>query len=176
MKKSLTFWQLSGFIIISVFCVLLHLAYDWSNQNIVFALFSAVNESIWEHMKLLFFPMFIFALIESRFLKEKYENFWCIKLVGISLGLTLIPVLYYTYTGVSGVSADWLNIIIFFLTASSSYWSETKLIRSDFDCCLSPTVSLVILCLITLIFVLFTFVPPHIPLFQDPSTMLYGLE
>ena len=47
-------------------------------------------------MKLLFWPLFLFALVQRLFFKDQ-ENFWCVKLAGILLGLALIPVLFYTY-------------------------------------------------------------------------------
>lgn len=176
MKKSLCLWQLAGFVFTVILGTLLHFVYNWSNQSLIFAPFSAVNESIWEHMKLLFFPMFIFALVESRFLSNQYENFWCSKLAGIALGLILIPVLYYTYTGIFGVSLDWVNIAIFFLAAAAAYWLETRLLKQENTLCISPLIAFSVLCLIALAFVVFTFVQPHIPLFQDPVTKLYGLN
>lgn len=169
MKKSLLLWQLAGFVFTSVAGTLLHFVYDWSNQCILFAPFSAVNESIWEHMKLLFFPMLIFALAESHYIGRQYPNFWCAKLAGIVSGLTLVPVLYYTYTGAFGVSADWFNIAIFFLAAAAAYILETQILKNGRHCCLSKRTSLLILGIIALSFVVFTFAPPAIPLFQDPN-------
>ena len=45
--------NLFRFIFISVLGVLLHFTYEWSGDNAVVGLFSAVNESTWEHLKLL---------------------------------------------------------------------------------------------------------------------------
>ena len=55
---------LSRFLFISVLGVLLHFTYEWSGDNPIVALFSAVNESTWEHLKLLFFPMLLLTIIE----------------------------------------------------------------------------------------------------------------
>ena len=118
MKKPFVFWQIIGFVFVSVAGTLLHFLYDWTGKSVLAGLFSAVNESIWEHMKLLYVPMVIFAVFESLFLKERVENFWCIKLFGILSGLAGIPIMYYTYTGILGVSADWFNITIFFSLCS----------------------------------------------------------
>ncbi len=175
MKKSLSFWQFAGFVFTGVMGTLLHFLYDRTESRLV-APFSAVNESIWEHMKLLFFPMLVFAILQSRYFAEDYPNFWCIKLVGALLGLTAIPVLYYTYTGALGVSADWFNIAIFFIAAAVCYLVETRLMQSDSCLGVSPLVAKVLLGLIAVLFVAFTFLPPHIPLFQDPMTRLYGLS
>lgn len=176
MKKSLYLWQFVGFVFTAVAGTLLHFLYEWSNEGLVFALFSAVNESVWEHMKLLFFPMILFALVEERFLGGEYDHFWCTKLVGILTGLILIPVLYYSYTGIFGVSLDWLNIVIFFVTAAISYILETKLLEWEDLPCLSKRAALVVMIAIGLAFVVFTFVQPRIPLFQDPNTKGYGMK
>ena len=174
MKKSLSLWQLVGFLFTAVAGVLLHFLYDWSNQSAFIAPFSAVNESIWEHMKLLYFPMFIFALVERQFIGDKYENYWCVKLAGILLGLTLIPVLYYSYTGIFGVQIDWINIAIFFVVATATYLFETWLLKKEELKCPSPLLALLVLCFIGYAFVIWTYTPPAIPLFQDPISGKYG--
>ena len=103
MKRNLSLWQLAGFAFTSIGGTLLHFLYDLTGQSVVAAPFSAVNESTWEHMKLLFFPMFVFALVQSRFFGER-PDFWCVKLAGSAAGLALIPVLFYTYNGAIGKS------------------------------------------------------------------------
>ncbi len=168
MKKTLSSWQYAGFIFTSIAGTLLHFAYDWSNQSILLAPFSAINESIWEHMKLLFFPMFVFALIENHFIGSGYDHFWCVKLLGITLGLLLIPTMYYTYTGAFGIMLDFINIAIFFLAAAIVYSVETRLFENGHTCRISSRTAFMILCLIALSFVVFTFFPPQLPLFEAP--------
>ena len=175
MKKSLLLWQLTGFIFTGILGVVLHFLYNWSNQSPLVAPFSAVNESIWEHMKLLFFPMFIFALIENLFIGEQYEHFWCGKLSGIVLGLILIPVLYYTYTGIFGVSKDWFNIMIFFLANAAAYLCETYLLHRNVSFNISSQTCFMVLYAITFLFIILTFIQPRIPLFQDPRSGVYGM-
>ena len=46
-------------IVVFVLGTLAHFVYDWSGQNSFIGLLTPVNESTWEHMKLLFFPMLI---------------------------------------------------------------------------------------------------------------------
>lgn len=176
MKRSLPFWQFVGFVFTSAGGTLLHFLYDWSNQSVIVAPFSAINESTWEHMKLLFFPMFIFALIQSRYFGKEYENFWCAKLKGILLGLILIPAIFYTYIGIFGISIDFINIAIFFIAAAVSYIVETRLLKEQKECVISNKLSIIILCIIALLFIIFTFSPPQIPLFKDPITGSYGLN
>lgn len=174
MKRDLSLWQFAGFVVTALGGTLLHFLYDRTNQSLLIAPFSGVNESTWEHMKLLFFPLFIFALIQSRFFKE-YESFWCVKLTGIATGLVLIPVLFYTYNGVIGKSPDWINIAIFFISAALAFILETWLFKNDILRCRSPQLAFSAILLIGVLFVLFTFATPQIPLFRDPITGTYGI-
>ena len=73
MKKRIFYWQIAGIIFTVALGVFLHFLFDLSGNIVLFGSFSAVNESVWEHMKILFFPMIIFALIESFYLNE-YKN------------------------------------------------------------------------------------------------------
>ena len=174
MQNRLSSWQIAGFLFTSVAGTLLHFLFDWTGGNPVAGLFSAVNESIWEHMKLLFYPMVIFAAVESRFAKPLPDSFWWIKLTGILAGLGLIPVLYYCYTGILGVEADWFNITIFFIAAAVSFRMETALFRKRVRCPLPSGVAVGCLAAISLLFSLLTFFPPEIPFFRDPVTGSYG--
>ncbi|MBO4941614.1 MAG: hypothetical protein J6D15_05385 [Clostridia bacterium] len=174
MKKSIRFWQFAGFVFTSVLGVLLHFLFDWTGGSVSVAPFSAVNESIWEHLKLLFFPMFVFAFIENQYIGKGYKNFWCIKLIGIVFGVLLTLILYYVINGAFGKTPDWVNIVIFFVSTLSGYLLETQLFGKNSIKCESPKTALGILWLIALTFVIFTFVPPRIPLFFDPTTGGYG--
>ena len=174
MKKSVPTWQIAGFIFTAILGTFLHFLFDITGGNGVAALFSAVNESIWEHMKLLFYPMFLFALREYKAWGKELPEFWCVKLKGLLLGLLLIPIIYYTYTGILGVSADWFNIAIFFLAAGVAFGVETKLFQQGENCRIGSRLSFVLLCLIGVIFTVLTFLPPRIPFFQDPITGTYG--
>jgi len=174
MKRTIGLWQLVGFAVTSLLGTLLHFLYDFSGEALWAAPFSGVNESTWEHMKLLFWPMLIFAIVQSFFLRER-KDFWCVKLRGILSGLILIPVLFYTYNGAFGRSPDFINIALFFICAAIAYLYETHLFYMEKLRCRSPKAAISVLCIIALLFVLFTFRTPKIPLFLDPLTGTYGI-
>ena len=174
MKRSIGLWQLMGFAVTSLGGTLLHFLYDWLGEAVWIAPFSGVNESTWEHMKLLFWPMFIFAIVQSFFFRNR-EDFWCVKLRGILLGLIFIPVIFYTYNGAFGKSPDWLNIAIFFISAAIAYIFETRLFNSEKLRCRSQKLPITVLCVIALLFVVFTFATPEIAIFKDPLTDTYGI-
>ena len=174
MKRSIGLWQLIGFAVTSLGGTLLHFLYEWLGKAVWVAPFSGVNESTWEHMKLLFWPMFIYAIVEGFFFFD-CEDFWCAKLRGILLGLALIPIIFYTYNGVIGKSPDWLNIAIFFVSAAIAYIYETRLFKADKAACKYPKLALLSLCITALLFVVFTFVTPELGIFKDPLTATYGI-
>lgn len=173
MKKIIN-WQIAGFAFTVITGMFFHFLFDLTNGSIAAAFVSPVNESIWEHIKLLFFPMFVYALFEYCFWNKEYAQFWCIKLKCIFMGMILIPTLYYTYTGITGRSLDWLNIVIFFGVAGAVYLMETRMFLKNKSCRISPRYALVMLCITGVLFFLFTFYPPNIPLFQDPVSKTYG--
>ncbi len=175
MKQNIGLWQFFGFAAVSFLGTLLHFLYDWTH-SVTAALFSGVNESTWEHMKLLFFPMLLFAIAQSFFFRKEYENFRCIKLKGTLLGLLMIPVLFYTLNGVFGKTTDFINIAIFFVAAAISFIYETRLFHRGSIPCKYEKAALLVLCLIAVAFWVFTFMPPKIPLFQDPLDGTYGLQ
>ena len=174
MKRSIGLWQLMGFAVTTLGGTLLHFLYDWLGKAVWIAPISGINESTWEHMKLLFVPTFIFAIVQSFFFKDR-EDFWCVKLRGILLGIILIPVIFYTCNGAIGKSPDWFNIAIFFVSAAISYIFETRLFNSEELRCQSPKQAITVLCVIALLFTVFTFVTPEIGIFRDPLTGTYGM-
>lgn len=176
MKKRIFIWQVLGVIFTGILGIVFHFLFEWTNRNIIVALFSAVNESIWEHMKILFYPMLIFAMIESFYVEKEYEQFWNIKLIGILLGLVLIPTIYYTYTGIFGVSVDWFNIAIYFIVIIISFLTENQFFQKGGGAFLKEEKALIILGVIAIIFTVMTFIPPQIPLFEDPMTGEYGFS
>lgn len=174
MKREIPYWQTVGFIFTGVVGTLLHFLFDWTGESPVTALFCPVNESVWEHLKLLFYPMVLFSLGEWLCWGQKTEGFWHVKLTGILLGISLIVVVYYIYTGALGIRADWLNIALFFLAAGVALWVETKLFQRNFRWKMLGKLPVVWMGLIAVFFTFFTFWPPHAPLFQDPVTGSYG--
>ena len=174
MKRKTELWQLMGFALTSLGGTLLHFLYDWLGGAAWIAPFSGVNESTWEHMKLLFWPMFFFALLQGLFFRD-YENFWNVKLRGMLLGLILIPILFYTYNGAVSKSPDWLNIAIFFISAAAAYVCETRLFNKGRVYKISERGAFAILFTIAALFVIFTFRTPKIGIFKDPLTGAFGI-
>ena len=174
MNRSLGLSQLLGFAVTVLGGTLLHFLYDLLGEAAWIAPFAAVNESTFEHMKLLLWPMLLYAAVQSLLFPCR-TDLWCVKLRGILLGLALIPVLFYTYNGAVGPSPAWLNIAIFFLSAAIAYLSETRQLRRGETCCRHPQLSFFLLLAVALAFVLLTFRAPRLGLFRDPISGAYGI-
>ena len=174
MKRSIRLWQFFGFATTAFSGTILHFLYEWLDEALWIAPFSGINESTWEHMKLLFWPMFLFAIAQSFFFRSR-KDFWCIKAKGILLGLVLIPLLFYLYNGIIGKSPDFINIIIFFIAAAITFLYETRQFHKEKTVCRSEKSAFALLCVISLMFIVFTFATPEIEIFKDPMTGSYGI-
>ena len=174
MKGSIKRWQIIGLLVTSIVGTLLHFLYEWLGEAAWIAPFSGVNESTWEHMKLLFWSMFLFSIVQSFFFKDR-KDFWYVKLKGILLGLALIPIIFYTYNGAIGKSPSWFNITIFFITTAIVYIYETKEFNKNKMKFISPKLAIPLLSAIALLFIAFTFKTPELEIFRDPVSGGYGI-
>ena len=174
MKGSIKRWQIIGLLVTSIVGTLLHFLYEWFGEAAWIAPFSGVNESTWEHMKLLFWSMFLFSIVQSFFFKDR-KDFWYVKLKGILLGLALIPIIFYTYNGAIGKSPSWFNIAIFFITTAIVYIYETKEFNRNKMKFISPKLAIPLLSAIALLFVAFTFKTPELEIFRDSVSGGYGI-
>lgn len=173
-KNKLLKFQIFSVIFTWILGTILHFTYEWSNQNAIVAAFSAVNESTWEHLKLLFFPMIITTIIGSFYLKsnDEYKNFLCAKTVGILSALSFVIVFFYTYTGIIGTNFAVLDIGSFFVGVLLGEYVAYRLMKSSMKC--DKLVASIILIILFVCFVSFTYNAPHIGLFRDPVNGIYG--
>lgn len=177
MQKTIRIWQLAAFLFTALAGTLLHFAYDLFPGFPLTAAVASVNESVWEHMKLLYFPMLAAALIERPFIASQRQNFWCIKLLGTLTGLALIPALYYTYTGALGIHLTWVDISIFYVAAAAAYLLETHfLMQEPRRVCRFARAAMLLTVALAFVFLFFTYAPAHLPIFLDPVTGTYGIS
>lgn len=176
MRKRLVTWEWASFFVTGVLGTLLHFVYDWTGQSAAAAAFSAVNESAWEHMKLLFVPYFLFTMVQFAAFRESLRNFFAVKSASLVIGLVLIPVIFYTLTGCFGKLPDWMNISIFFVAAAVMCLMSCRMLLGGYlRGGAWQLFGFALLWAGLFAFVLFTFRTPHLPLFRDPLTGGYGL-
>jgi len=176
MRRRLLIWEAAGFLFTGVLGVLLHFAYAWSGGSVLAGAFSAVNESTWEHMKLLFLPLFLFSVVQVCLMGRNYPNLPAVRAVSALAGLALIPILFYTYTGALGQSFTWANIAIFFLADLAAFALDFRLLRQGrLSAGWQQILGLAALWGLVFCFVWLTFRPVHLPLWRDPVTGGYGI-
>lgn len=176
MNKKLKTVQIVVIILAIVFGTLLHFTYEWSGENRVVGLFSATNESVWEHLKLVFYPMLILAIVEYFVVKKEANNYIEAKSLGIFLAIAFIIVFYYTYTGIIGKTFFIIDILTFIISIILGEWVSYKLmIRKSESTTLSKILSSAIIFYFLISFILFTYNPPNINLFKDPTQIMNRL-
>lgn len=164
-------WQLAGAVFTLILGTFLHFAYALSGENAVVGAFSPVNESTWEHLKMLITPMLLFAVTEYFAYGKKYSNFIPVRFVSILFGTLVILFLFYTYTGIAGRHFLPADIGIYILGVLAAYLLSYKLLRTDI---LSSDTAVLVgavgLALLIFCVVAFTRHPPDLPLFRPSES------
>ena len=163
LKKSM----LAGFLAVLVLGTLFHFVYGWTGNWFPAGFFVPVNESTWELMKLIFFPMLLCSFFLKRKLSSRYPCLPSALSAGILAGTFLIPVIFYTYTGMIGTNYLVLDLLTFVLSAAAAFFLSCRLALScrakPGEAVLGSLVLILFFC-----FLLFTYLPPGIGLFQSP--------
>ena len=123
-------WEVLGLRFVLAAGNLLHFVYDWTGQSPVVGALAAVNESVWEHMKLLTTPWVLWSIAELVAVGRSGLPVTAARAAGLLAGLAAIPMLFYTYQGVLGRDLMWLDIAIFQIAVLLGFWvSWTVLCR-----------------------------------------------
>lgn len=155
------------FLWISVTGTLLHFTYDWSGGNSFVGLFSAVNESIWEHMKLLFFPCAVFSIAAYPHFRKEYPAFLTCAAFAAVGAMVFQTAAYYTYSGILGKNIDAVNIAIFFIGAAVCSFLLYAFLKRNPDT--GSLWGLAVFCLVSVCFFCFTKEPPALGIFTVPD-------
>ena len=167
--------KIIGVFVIFLLSFLSHFVYKWI-PNTLFSLIFPVNESIWEHMKLLVTPVLIFSLFEYIIYRKKdinYNNFilsYSISmLIGIIIYLMLYLPIHYIF-GHSSIFAIILLFIVFIIIEIISYY-----IMRYKEISYSNIVGIGIILLMYIVFGYLTYYPLESDLFYDMNKNIYGI-
>ena len=165
--------------IISIFLgVALHFAFDISNQNTLVGLFTPVNESVWEHLKLILIPFTLSCIFFYFYSKKRFSNLFLITFLGNIIGMAITTSLYYIGTLIFTTDNMIFNIIAFILGISAAFYTLYLSIYNEGFFENSKESSLVGICALSLLFATFiigTFSPVRITATLDPITKTYGI-
>jgi len=173
-RMELTAWI--GFLFTSLAGTLLHSAFAASGGNTLVGAFTPVNESIWEHLKLLLFPTILYAILEYFIYGKNCPSFFAGKIYAVFLGMLLIVCGYYTYTGIIGQRFVAVDIGLFFVAAALTAFFSYRFCQSSSLAGDSKSIAALLLLTVTILcFIYFTFHPPMLELFRDPVTDDFGI-
>ena len=165
--KKLRINTIAGIIFVSALGTFLHFAYELSGNNVIVGIFTPINESVFEHIKLLFFPMLIYSLYSIIKLKKEYPCIGSALALGTLSGSILIPVLFYTYSGVLGFNIAALDILTFYISVITAFlisYKSTRLCKAFKH----RTLLAFLIAIEFIAFVIFTFLPLNISFFISP--------
>lgn len=167
-------WRRVSILFNIIIGTLLHFIYDWSGGNSIVGIFGAINESVWEHTKLLFWPAFIFSTVEFFYVGKYYSNYFVGRATSLCIGIFMIISMFYTYSGAIGDNFLVIDILIFIISVMISQYIAYKIIVSRYKTgSLLNLLSLVTTMLLVFAYVFFTSNPPQIPLFKEAFSRLY---
>jgi hypothetical protein len=174
-NKTVLIYELIGIVFIIFLGSTLHFAFALSGNQPVVGAFSAVNESIWEHLKLTFWPALLLTVIEYPLLRKAANNFFIAKAIGVYLMVTIIPLVFYSYTAFSGKSIFAIDISSFVVAVLIGQLLSYKiLIYRQLPRNLNK-IAFATIILLAIAFILFTYYPPQLQIFKDSLTGKYGI-
>lgn len=179
MKNKLLAWEIGSFIFIGLVGATLHFTYELSDfsSNVV-AYFSAVNESTWEHLKMVYFPGLVFAIVEYTYVREQVNNYLVAKTANLLIMPLVITVGWYIYAPAVGRSIFPVDLALFYLAVLigqiASHWLLTRPpLAAKYN-----RYALAGFIVLFLAFSTFTYYPPRIFLFENfdlKNTGQYGI-
>lgn len=171
-KKRLYFGILAVFLLGSGF----HFTYELLGKSVLAAPFFAVNESIWEHMKLLSTSALVWMIVDYNLADSMLRTrFFAARALALPPSLLLMPMIFYFLKygfGIENLFVDILN----FLIVSAAYQILAMRFETRPAFARLNGAGIAVLALVFLLFAVFTFLPPHLPLFQDVPTGKYGVS
>jgi hypothetical protein len=174
-NKKVLLYEIIGTIFIIFLGSALHFTYEISGKLPIVGAFSAVNESVWEHLKLAFFPSLMWLLIEYLPLRIQTNNYLTAKMLGTYLMVIVIPIVFYSYTTFSGESIFAIDISSFVVAVIIGQLLSYKLLTYRQLPRNLSKIAVAAIILLALAFMVFTYYPPQLQIFKDSITGKYGI-
>lgn len=154
---------------------LLHFVYNWTNGAVWSILFGAINESVWEHVKIFAMPYLLWGVFELACARPYFKMFVIAKVVGLYFLAAAIIIFYYVYSGILGQNVLAVDIISVFVWIALAHLISYRISLLDRDIRAWFVPALFALLLFGAMYFGFSAAPPRIDLFRDPVTNTYGL-
>ena len=143
--------------------LILFFAYDLSGGNLIVGLFAPVNSSVWETLKLIFFPLLVLTLWDLFISCRNNTAFLPARTMGILAAMAFYVVSFYTIFGIIGAVIFWVAVVIYLASIAYAFLVERKVCGKNRW--LTTTIAIIILILLIILFVVFTLAPPALGIF-----------
>lgn len=155
---------------------MLHFVYGVSDKNKIVALFVPVNESIFEHSKLLLVPLVLFWGIAYFFIKNDIDvnKYFTAMLMSIIFSILVMVSFYYTYKEIIGNSYLWIDIFDLLLSLFLGQIIANHFY--EYGIGVPAFLSLGIVLSIFVFYTYLTFKPFKTPFFYDEKRKVYGIN
>lgn len=153
--------KIIGFFVVGVLGTLFHFAYDFFNRPLILSFMLPIDESIFEHLKLIFFPTIIYMLIDLKINKENRREYFISYIYNIFIANIITIVFFYTYYGMFGINVDFINIAIYFIAILSIFINLSEITT------ISRTKAIILGIIMLASLIIFTYYKPNIPFFTQ---------
>ena len=175
-RRQVLIWELAGILLIVLAGAALHFLFAWTNYWQPVAIIAAVNESTWEHFKIGFWPMLIWAVVEYPFLRRITRNYWGAKCAALLVLPLVIAVLFYTYTAITGHHYLIADVLLFVIAVIAGQIVSYKLLTVEEIGRRWPKgLAVALIAILVMLYSLLSYYPPGSFLFQHPETGEYGI-
>lgn len=168
--------KLLGVIIAFVLCFPIHFLYD-KFPCFITSIIAPVNESIWEHMKILFTSILFSGVIQKIIVKVKYLPYKNVCISNIVAALSSVFIYLILFIPIYNSIGENLPITIFlmFIVVIISQIITIFIIKLKKDLHMENWAILLAI-IIYLIFGILTYSPPQKEIFLDTTTLNYGIK
>ena len=164
----------SSVIITALGCIF-HFTYDWSGKKKWVGIFSAVNESTWEHIKIGLTGALLYAIVDGIMVGGN-GNFLIGKAAELLIIIFAMPTMYYIIDAILRRLVLVVDILEFVATIFLSrlvfyQFLAMPKVGGIWEIVAGVAIGIVVLCYVT-----FTFFPPKNFLFVDTRNGKYGFS
>lgn len=175
MDRRLRQMEWIGIPVCFLLAVLMHNLYEWSGEAAWVGVWTPVNESVWEHGKLLGVPYLLWSAAEWMLFRPNVRRFITAKTAALYAMSAAMMGFFYLYTAVAGHAITVLDIVSTAVWIALGFWISQKGYASARTSEWFTT-AIFALILYGVLYVGFTFNPPHWLPFRDPIDGTYGLQ
>lgn len=169
-KRRLFIFEIVGAVFTAVMATVLHFLYEWSGRELFTALFSAVNESVWEHMKIFSLPYVVWGFVELFCIRLPFRRFAAAKVIGLYVMLITMPTFFYTYSGIIGSNIAVIDIASGYAITALAFYVSYRLTAYAPRIDRYFTAAMVLFALYCVMIAFFTFAPPDLNIFKSPGS------